>query len=123
MARTNVTHIDGKLLENARKDAGYSATELAARIHVDERTWRRWVKRGAIPTVSLPAVARYLNLELPSDPGTAADRGPSLPEALQAALAELLDGQGEILTRLEAIAVKLDEQAARLPTAQRRRRG
>lgn len=134
MAKTRHTKIDGASLEAARKRAGLSTTELAARLHIDERTWRRWVKAGRLPSVSLPAVTQHLRLELPAGDHDG-DQASHQPHSglVRAGVEELLDGQQEglieqrqilelvqeILARIGALEAKLDEQGSRRPARRR----
>jgi hypothetical protein len=58
------THLGEARLQDAQNAVGLSNEGVARAVPVSEKTWRRWKKLGAIPTASLPAVARALRLDL-----------------------------------------------------------
>ncbi len=56
--------IDAEALQAAQDAAALSNEALGHRLHVSERTWRRWKEEGSVPTSHLPAVATHLRLDL-----------------------------------------------------------
>jgi transcriptional regulator with XRE-family HTH domain len=49
---------------DARDAKGLSRAYVARRLHVSEKTYERWEKRGAVPRHTVAAVARVLDLEI-----------------------------------------------------------
>jgi hypothetical protein len=89
-----------KVLRAAMKAQGFSSNERVARaIPVSTKTWERWLKRGAIPRQWLPRVAKVLALEIEET----APVGPVILDR---------DDVEEVLTRLEAIAGRLEALAS-----------
>ena len=56
--------IGAEELQAAQDGSGLSNEALGHRLHVSERTWRRWKEEGSVPTSYVPAVATHLRLEL-----------------------------------------------------------
>lgn len=76
------THLGEQRIQELQSRAGLSNEAVARVVHVSEKTWRRWKKLGAIPTASLPAVARALGFEL-HEVGVNEPSTPHLEELLQ----------------------------------------
>lgn len=101
------TRIGTAHLQAAQDAVGLSNEGIAREIPVSEKTWRRWKDEGTVPTYALPKIAKVLRLELVEAPREKVEWAP-LPEngnleALAAGVRDLLDGQREILQRLEAL--------------------
>src|SRR5690242_7404459 len=79
------TVIGKQRLQDAQDAVGLSNESIARAVPVSEKTWRRWKQQGAIPTASLPAVARALRLDLRELEPDADDR----IEALEKEIADL----------------------------------
>lgn len=86
-------------IEDAQRRVGLSNEAVARKVPVSEKTWRRWKQAGKIPTASLPAVARALNLELHA----------LSPEAAQVEDREVLSTAQEILRELRELRAAQDE--------------
>lgn len=106
------THIGTARLAEAQKVSGLSNEAIARRVHISEKTWRRWKKVGEVPTPSLPAVASALGLELGPD-----DELRELRAALSEVRQELAEIQPlrEQATRIEGM---LHELLGRPPGGQ-----
>lgn len=94
------THLGTQRLQDAQDAVGLSNEAIARKVHISEKTWRRWKTAGKIPTASLPAVAAVLRLEISPDDELA---------ELHSALAEVRQGLEEIhdvksaVARIEAL--------------------
>jgi DNA-binding transcriptional regulator YiaG len=94
------TVLGSQRIDEAQKRAALSNEAVARLVPVSEKTWRRWKQRGAIPTASLPAVARALRLDL----FELAPRGQMEPEPGLRELQDHLDRQhDEVMRRLDRI--------------------
>lgn len=106
-------------LQDAQAQVGLSNESIARLVPVSEKTWRRWKERGAIPTASLPAVARALRLDLHDLEPDLGERVAALEAELEAArrqleeLREMRDGVDRIESLLrERLGPIRDEPAA-----------
>jgi DNA-binding transcriptional regulator YiaG len=112
------TEVGEEDMQRAQERIGLSDERLARLIPVSERTWRRWKKRGAIPTALLPRVAEVLDLELVKTEPVRVDasrlpelsgstRSPYLLESSAATL-DLLRSIGETLLRVEDVLLRIE---------------
>lgn len=63
MAKTYWTPVPPETLRDAQERRGYTDREMAQRLWLGvEKTWWRWRTEGRIPTNTVPAVARVLDL-------------------------------------------------------------
>jgi hypothetical protein len=58
------TYLGEQRIQEAQTNAALSNEAIARIVHISEKTWRRWKKKGSIPRASLPAVAAALGLQL-----------------------------------------------------------
>ena len=56
------TALEPAALREAQVRIGLSDTQVSARLHISDTTWKRWRKTGRVPTTAIPAVARVLGL-------------------------------------------------------------
>lgn len=99
------TQIGSARLQAAQDDVGLSNEAIARTVHVSEKTWRRWKLAGAIPTASLPAVAKALRLELRElDDRAAEDR----LERVEQELRQVRDALGAV-EEMQAAVVRIEE--------------
>jgi hypothetical protein len=59
----NGVHIGIDRLREAQTNTGLSNEAISRRLHISERTWRRWRDLGEVPRYHLRAVAGVLGLE------------------------------------------------------------
>jgi hypothetical protein len=123
------TQVGEEDMQRAQERTGLSDERLARLIPVSERTWRRWKKRGAIPTALLPRVAEVLDLELVrAEPIRVEAQLPSVESITpmrgllesNAAVVELLQAIAESLLRVEDVLLRI-EQATSGPSAEQSR--
>lgn len=121
------TAVGRERLQAAQDAVGLSNERLARLIPVSTKTWERWKKAGEIPTQWLPQVARALRLELVEAPAVPAvvELRPTAAEPLLARVAEtvadLAEGQQELLAEVATLGEKLDELLARRRAPRARR--
>lgn len=85
------TEIGSARLQEAQEATGLSNESIARQIPVSTKTWERWKKMGRVPTASLPAVAKALNLTI-------------VRPVLDPLEVEVLgDGMGAVLERLTQV--------------------
>jgi hypothetical protein len=110
------TKLGTQRLQDAQKRAGLSNEAVARVVPVSEKTWRRWKTRGAIPTASLPAVARALRLELHELQPGGNGHQPRADESWQRELAdEIRRGFREINEKLDLLSEQQRATAAARP--------
>jgi transcriptional regulator with XRE-family HTH domain len=95
------TYLGTERLHDAQAATGLSNEAVARRIHISEKTWRRWKKEGTIPTASLPAVAEALKFDVGPDESRSALLEDRLEEVRQG-LAEVGELRAAV-ARIEAL--------------------
>lgn len=97
-------HVGTSVLQDAQDRTGLSNERLGHRLHVSEKTWRRWKIEGEVPAYHLSQVAEILGLEISNG---------NIPEARQTdsgrfdlldeRVARLEEGQREALAILREL--------------------
>lgn len=109
--------IGAEELQAAQDASALSNEALGHRLHISERTWRRWKEGGYVPASHLPAVANHLRLDpaslLRAEPDTV-----SLEELqrVRELLEEFQTYFAELSRRLDALRFP-DEQESRSKSA------
>jgi hypothetical protein len=133
-AVADTIHIDREILDEAQNARGFSNERIARELYISEKTWRRWKAAAAIPAEHLDAVAAVLNLDIERPPvrrvvltdELPAESGPLLAsldsrlEGIAAVVAQLAEGQAEILDLLSEL--RADSEAEAAPSRVRPRR-
>lgn len=132
VAAKDMTQLPSDELRAAQERLGYSDEEMAVKLHVATKTWWRWRTTGRVSTVSIPSIARVLELDLfekfdSPTPIRAGERPATTAESLAAVevrlatLAASVDSlakqvekmAGSVETRLAKIEARLPAQPSR----------